>query len=147
MSSGFRREIIILLTGITLAIVVGWFNDALLEFLCAILAAYLAWNLYNLYRITRWLDKPGKNIPETWGAWNNVFYNLFRLHKRHRKSRKKMAMMLNRFQKSTQALPYATIVLSDKNEIEWFNPAAGAMFNLQPFGCWIVRGPVLLSRG
>lgn len=130
MSSGYRREIIVLLTGITLAIIFGWFYDALLEFLCAFLAAYVAWNLYNLHLITRWLDKPGKNMPETWGVWNDVFYNLFRLNKRHRKSRKKLATMLNRFQQSTQALPYATIVLNDNNEIEWFNPAAGVLFGL-----------------
>ena len=130
MSSGFRREIIILLTTITLAIIIGGFNDAVLEILCATLVAYIGWNFYNLYLIIRWLDKPGKTTPETWGVWNDVFYHLFRLNKRYRKSRKKMAMMLNRFQQSTQALPYATIVLNDKNEIEWFNPAAGAMFSL-----------------
>jgi two-component system phosphate regulon sensor histidine kinase PhoR len=52
------------------------------------------------------------------------------MNKRHRKSRKRLATILNRFQQSTQALPYATIVLTDQNEIEWFNPAASAMFNL-----------------
>jgi two-component system phosphate regulon sensor histidine kinase PhoR len=130
MSSGFRREIILLLTGISLAAIVGWLEDATLEILFLVLAVYIAWNLYNLFLITRWLDKPGKKAPETWGVWNDVFYNLVRLNKRHRKSRKRLATILNRFQQSTQALPYATIVLSDKNEIEWFNPAAGALFNL-----------------
>jgi two-component system phosphate regulon sensor histidine kinase PhoR len=130
MSSGFRREIILLLTGITLAVVVGWIEDATLVTLCIALATYLTWNLYNLYLITRWLEKPGKNAPETWGVWNDVLYNMVRMNKRHRKSRKRLATILNRFQQSTQALPYATIVLTDQNEIEWFNPAASAMFNL-----------------
>lgn len=130
MNDGFRREIIILTTGITLTVLVGWLNGVLLEILCIVLAVYSVWNLYNLKLITRWLDKPGKHAPETWGVWNDVFYNLFRLNKRHRKSRKKLATILNRFQKSTQALPYATIVLNDQNEIEWFNPAASTMFNL-----------------
>ena len=60
MSSGFRREIILLLAGITLAVIVGWFEDAVLAMLCAVMAAYIAWNLYNLFLITRWLEKPGK---------------------------------------------------------------------------------------
>jgi len=151
MSSGFRREIILLLTGITLAVIVGWLDDAPLGTLCIALAAYLAWNIYNLYLITRWLEKPGKSTPETWGVWNDVFYNLFRLNKRHRKSRKKLATILTRFQQSTQALPYATIVLSEKNEIEWFNPAAGALFHLnqnEDIGAPITRiiRPSVFSR-
>jgi two-component system phosphate regulon sensor histidine kinase PhoR len=57
---------------------------------------------------------------------------LHQLHKRQRKARRKLTSILKRFQKSTQALPYATLVLNKANEIEWFNPAAQQMFNLNP---------------
>ena len=59
-----------------------------------------------------------------------MYYQLYQLYKRHRKSRRKLTSILNKFQKSTQALPYATIILNEFNEIEWFNPAASQMFNL-----------------
>jgi two-component system phosphate regulon sensor histidine kinase PhoR len=39
--------------------------------------------------------------------------------------------MLTRFQESTRALPYSTIVLNKYDEIEWFNPAARHLFNLR----------------
>ncbi len=95
------------------------------------LVAYVIWNLYNLNRLSVWLIKPSKNTPEAIGLWDDVFYQLYTLHKRQKKSRKKLTKMLKRFQKSTQALPYATIVLNSANEIEWFNSASRQLFGLR----------------
>jgi two-component system phosphate regulon sensor histidine kinase PhoR len=64
------------------------------------------------------------------GVWDEIYYQLYNLYKRQRKTRRKLTSMLSRFQKSTQALPYATIVLNEFHEISWFNPAAKQLFNL-----------------
>lgn len=69
-------------------------------------------------------------MPEVVGIWDDVYHQIYQLYKRQRKSRRKLTAILNRYQKSTQALPYATIILNQSNEIEWFNPAAKGMFDL-----------------
>jgi len=111
-------------------LVVGTINDSILLFLFIGLLVYVLWNLYNLNQLSNWLAKPSKHTPEVLGIWDEVYYQLYQLYQRQRKSRRKLTSILNKFQKSTQALPYATIILNTLNEIEWFNPAASQMFNL-----------------
>jgi len=81
--------------------------------------------------LVEWLNKPTKNTPESMGVWDEAFFQLHNHHKRQRKYRKRLTSILKRFQKSTQALPYATIVLNSNNEIEWFNPASKDLFGFR----------------
>jgi len=130
MNSALRQEIELLLTGLLLLLVLGFINGNILLWLISGLIIYVIWNLYNLSRLTKWLSSPGKHTPETLGVWDEVYYQLFHLYQRQRKAKRKLTSIVTRFQESTQALPYATIVLDSEKEIEWFNNAAKIMFNL-----------------
>jgi two-component system phosphate regulon sensor histidine kinase PhoR len=130
MTPSLRRELLLLTAWMFLMLVIGAINNSILFFVFTGLLAYVIWNLYNLNRLSRWLANPSKQIPEVIGIWDEVYYQLYQMYKRQRKSRKKLTTILNRFKKSTQALPYATIILNKLNEIEWFNPAASQMFSL-----------------
>ncbi len=131
MNIGMRRELAFLVWALIVILLVGALFGQILLFLFVALLSYIGWTLYNLALLIGWLAKPTKHTPETWGVWEDIFYQLYHLHRRNRKAKKKLTKMLNRFQKSTQALPYATIVLNASNEIEWFNPAARQMFGFQ----------------
>lgn len=111
-------------------LVIGMLNESILLFQFIGLLIYVLWHLYNLNQLSSWLATPSKHTPEVIGIWDEVYYQLYQLYKRQRKSRRKLTSILNKFQRSTQALPYATIILNEFNEIEWFNPAASQMFNL-----------------
>ncbi len=111
-------------------LLLGTVTDSIFSFLFFALVVYVIWHLYNLNKLHKWLANPSKKTPEVFGIWDDVYYQLYHLFKRQRKARRKLTSILNRFQKSTQALPYATIVLNESNEIEWFNPAARQMFSL-----------------
>lgn len=124
------RELIVLSAWMFVLLIIGAANNAILLFLFIGLLLYVAWHLYNLNKLTRWLSKPSKQPPEVVGVWDEVYYEIYYLYKRQRKARRKLTSILNRFQKSTQALPYATIILNKLNEIEWFNPAASQLFSL-----------------
>lgn len=93
--------------------------------------AYLAWNVYNLYRLERWL-RAGKRFhpPESVGVWDEVFQQIYRLQQRNRKRKRKLGKMLRRFQEATSAMPDATVVLSPDESIEWMNTAAQQMLGL-----------------
>ena len=130
MTPSLRRELLLLTAWMFFMLVIGAMNNSILLFVFTGLLAYVIWNLYNLNRLSRWLANPSKQIPEVIGIWDEVYYQLYQLYTRQRRSRKKLTSILNRFKKSTQALPYATIILNKLNEIEWFNPAASQMFSL-----------------
>ena len=130
VTPSLRRELILLAAWMFFMLVIGAINDSIFLFLFIGLLVYVIWNLYNLNQLSKWLSKPSKQTPEVIGIWDEVYYQLYQLYKRQRRSRRKLTSILNRFRKSTQALPYATIILNELNEIEWFNPAARLMFNL-----------------
>ena len=130
ITPSLKRELASLAVWIFFMLVIGTITDSVFAFLFIALAVYVVWHLYNLNKLYRWLVNPSKKTPEVFGIWDDVYYQLYHLFKRQRKARRKLTSILNKFQKSTQALPYATIVLNEANEIEWFNPAASQMFNL-----------------
>lgn len=129
MTSSLRREIELLLAWIVLLVILGSLIDQVQLVLLLGMFVYIFWTLFNLNRLTRWLSKPSKHTPDTFGVWDEVYYQLYHLYRRQRNARRRLASILNRFKTSTQALPYATIVLNEINEIEWFNPAAQHLFD------------------
>lgn len=151
MTSGVKREIEVLFYVLCFLLILGAIFGHALYFLLFGLSVYLVRTLYNLNQLTEWLEKPSKSVPENWGVWEDVYYQLHYMYRRNRRARKKLTSMLTRFQKSTQALPYATIVLNENNEIEWFNPAAKQLFNFyskRDIGQRInnlIRQPVFIS--
>lgn len=130
MTALLKRELAVLLAWMIFMLFAGAVFDSTLLFLLLGLLVYLIWNLYNLNKLSKWLAKPSKQSPEAIGVWDEIYYQLHNLYNRQRRARKKLASILSRFQKSTRALPYATIVLNQFNEIEWFNPAASQLFDL-----------------
>ena len=94
---------------------------------------YLGWNLLQLYRLERWLRLGSKyQPPEAEGVWGDVFSLFYRAQQRDRKRKKSLVKMLTRFQESTAAMPDATIVLNEYNDIQWFNNAARELLGLRP---------------
>lgn len=131
MSKGMRQELLALGSALVFILLVGSLTGYTGKLLLLSAVIYFLWHLYNLHRLTRWLNSPSMNVPETLGVWDEIYYQLYQLYQRQRKARRKLAAMLIRFQESTQALPYASIVLNERFEIEWFNSAAKRMFDLR----------------
>lgn len=130
MNSSLRQEIEVFVITILLFSFIGLLTGNIAFWSLTAVLAYVAWNFYNLNRLTKWLASPTKKIPETIGVWDEVYYQLYHLYQRQRKAKRKLTSIVTRFQESTQALPYATIVLNKDKEIEWFNNAAIKMFSL-----------------
>lgn len=130
MRTQLRQEITLLAFCLFILLIIGVIIGKPWLLVSVGMAAYLWWTFYNLKRLTRWLGKQGKRVPETHGIWDDIYYQLYQLYQRQRKVKRKLTAIASRFQESTQALPYATIVLNKNMEIEWFNNAAQSMFNL-----------------
>jgi len=96
------------------------------------LMAYLGWHLYNLYRLERWYYRRKKTEPpNAAGIWGEAFEHIYQMQRSNRRRKKKLATILSRFKESTAAMPDATVVLTEDDQIEWFNKAAKRYLGLQ----------------
>ncbi len=116
-----------------LAVLVGLIFDSVTLLLLLVTAGYLAWHLRNIKKMHDWLHSRNNFYPpDGGGVWTDIFDQMYRLQKRNRDRKKKLASYLTRFQSSTAAMPDATIVLDELGQIEWMNGAAQETFQLRP---------------
>ncbi len=118
---------------ILLGFILGMMLGSVMLGLLLVLSAYLAWHLYNMFRLVRWLRESKKfEPPEASGIWDDAFEQIFRLQQRNRKRKHNLRRMLKRFHKITVALPDATVELRPgSEEIEWWNNAASRYLGFQ----------------
>jgi len=115
-----------------LALMIGLVLGQVAIVLLIAFVLYFIWHIYHLYQLERWIvSRDTTSPPNARGIWGDVFYHIYKLQRRNRKRKKKLADMLTRFQASTAAMPDATIVLNAENEIEWFNKAAKQLLGLK----------------
>ena len=125
----------------------GWMTSHLALSLVLFLAGYLVYLLVQLRKMFAWLESGNADMmPEGQGLVGSIAYQIYQIRKRDRKRKIRLAELLERFRKSTAALPDGTVVLSVDNQIDWFNKAAGELLGLktsdigQPIGN-LVRHP------
>ena len=88
--------------------------------------------MYQVYKLERWFANGQKHDPpDARGIWGDIFYQVYRLRIKGRNTKRKLADILKRFQKSTGAMPDAIVVLNEHWEIEWFNKAAKQYLGLK----------------
>jgi two-component system phosphate regulon sensor histidine kinase PhoR len=95
---------------------------------------YLAWHLFQLGQLERWLragNDPG-SVPHVAGIWGTVFNRLHRRWTEQRAENSRLSTTVRRFQEATAAMPDATLVLQEDSSIEWFNQAATRLLAFQP---------------
>ena len=131
MSPAWFQELWRLFSLVLFFLLIGLFTGKICFYLFIASLIYLGWHLYNLYRLYRWFTRNKFQPPNAPGIWGEVFDQFYRLQQRNRKRKRKLAAMLKRFQKSTEAMPDATIVLSKNYQIEWLNKAAIKLLGLQ----------------
>lgn len=132
MGQGWRQSLLGYAGLLLLALMIsGHFGYPWLGLFCATFI-YLIWHLANLYRLERWLRKGRQfNTPESFGVWGEVFQYFYRLRRRDRERKRRMARLLREFRDSTGAMPDGVVVLNRLGEIRWFNRAAARLLDLR----------------
>jgi two-component system, OmpR family, phosphate regulon sensor histidine kinase PhoR len=96
------------------------------------LAAYLGWQLANLFRVDWWLRHRGfAEPPDIGGAWGDAITQIVRLHRRKRFHKQRFVQLFRQIQRSTSALPDGVVILNDEHEIVWFNRMAAELLDLR----------------
>jgi two-component system phosphate regulon sensor histidine kinase PhoR len=92
---------------------------------CAILLLMLLAHTTHLARLQRWLKAPEqRDIPDAWGAWGNVFVDLYRMLRRERKARERIEADLEVFSQAAEASPDGLVFLDAEDHIVWCNRIA-----------------------
>jgi two-component system phosphate regulon sensor histidine kinase PhoR len=110
----------------------GWPFGHIQAGIALALALVLAWNLFNLYWLDRWLrDRSRLDPPRTSGIWQDVVSRVVRLHRRKRYHKQRLLEVFRELRRSSAAMPDGVVVLNEEWEIIWFNRAAGRLIDLR----------------
>lgn len=112
------------------ALLLGGREAALLAVAAALLLL-LAWHMYQLGRLLRWLAGPlDAALPGGGGVWEIAFAALHRRVRIRLGQQRTLADALDRFTRAAQALPDGIIVFDRHRRIDWLNGCAEAHFSL-----------------
>jgi two-component system phosphate regulon sensor histidine kinase PhoR len=96
------------------------------------LIGLIAWHLYNLYRLERWMREPKSvTVPGGDGMWARVFARAQFITDRSRLSRRKFRQLVKELRASTKAFPDGGIILNEQFEIVTYNKAARNLLGLK----------------
>lgn len=115
------------------AALLGWMVDHLILALLLAALGSLAWQLWQLYRLDRWLNGDlDTSPPKTHSVWAGIAVHVTRLRRQSRKRKRKLSRLLLQFQQATAALPDAAVVLSEDDKVIWCNSASQSLLGLTP---------------
>lgn len=129
--SAFRRLTLIFLV----LLLAGWLVGKPALALLAGTVVYLVYHLRQLRRLYNWLrdnqtSEPSPP-PEGRGIWGFVFDGIYLLQRRERDALTHLRSIIDKAQESTAALEMAVVMISSKNGLEWWNPAASRLLGFQ----------------
>jgi two-component system phosphate regulon sensor histidine kinase PhoR len=108
---------------------------SVLEVFLALLAVALAIALWRQLRefrkLKRWATQAQLgDPPEATGGWGRVFDALHRHRRAGLKERRRLAQLVVRSRRGTQALPYGVALLDDEYRMDWCNDAMRGHFGV-----------------
>lgn len=128
----WNSDLLRLTLAVFCAAIISIFTGYFLYLLLFICIAYILRQAMLLNQIERWLQSGAKaDHPSHSGIWDEIYYHIFRIKKTNKKRKKQLSRIIEQFRKSTAALPDAVVVLSEHDEIAWFNIAAKSILGLK----------------
>lgn len=121
-----RLFLAIVLTG-SLA---GTLTGQLLPCLLLGLLIYLAWYLHQLARLPHLLRQDGQAGPRATGLWQGIVHEVRDLQRRKDARSDDLSRQLDRFRDTANTLPHAVVILDPSGRIDWSNPAAGSLLDI-----------------
>ena len=95
------------------------------------LVVYLVFLARRYHRFENWVIR-GLSEPEDFGGvFEDLAFRIYRIRVRSRKRKKRLTLLLRRWQDSSSVLPDAAVVLNQNGDIAWFNKTASGMLGLK----------------
>ena len=92
---------------------------------CLGLVLLLVLHTRRLARLQHWLRRPeADTIPDAWGAWGEVFIEIYRLLRQEARRRDRILVDLDVFSQAAEASPDGLVILDAEDRIVWCNRIA-----------------------
>ena len=126
------RTIVALVLIAVLALLVQVFFDPewALGLVCIGVIAILAHHLSNIAALLRWLRDPARSVPDGRGVWEEVFSGLYRMVRANQRQQEALSAEVARFRMAGTAMPDGVVILDADNHIDWCNPMAERLFDI-----------------
>lgn len=121
---------LLLLAGVGL--LVSWWQGGLWP-LVLVLVGCLAFYLFQLERLRRWLQRYPDDWepPESSGLWGELFNTLYRLLRKENLARDDLAQLIRRTENSMSAMRDGVVLLDRRQQLETWNQAAAQALGLR----------------
>lgn len=132
MMERWKKDFGIVIALVISALILSYFIEHLSELLLAIAVFMWIRQIRAINEFEHWLSLGGvsdKRVRS--GIWGDIYYHVWKIKKTEKKRKKKLSRVIDRFRKSTDALPDAAVVLGEHTEIEWTNRAACDVLGLK----------------
>ena len=126
------RELKSIALGSSICLGLGYIAGHALLGLCAALAWFLFRQLKELSRLRHWLLATEQAVPESDGAWDDVFRDIYLLRRNERRARDNLLSIIDRARSSVSALDEAVALIDNQGNLEWWNPAAETLLGFRP---------------
>lgn len=131
LTRGWTYHLIRLFIVAVLALLIGWWSGHLLVVTGLFLLLGLLWQLFNSFKLYRWLRSWDAKPPESLGMWADIFDRIAALQKQNIKRNRQYQQVIDDFEGLAGAFPDATLVINDHDVISWFNDSAIQLLNLK----------------
>ncbi len=131
-SSGWKQEQVAVIIFIGLAIVsgliTGWWAFSFLVWLLV----YIVWKAFEFRSFYTWYMKgaSNKHVPGNHGVFEDITCKVLNNKKQTKEAQKRNKYLLQQFVTTAQALPFATLLLNNRFEIQWVNHIAQEILNI-----------------
>jgi len=117
--------LVALVAGLVLAPAWGW------ALFSIGLAALIVHHVRNLHRLREWAHRSlAESVPESIGAWEDVFTLLYRRQRGEVGRRRQLARLLARSRRAGRALPYGLAIVDEEFRIVWCNDSCESHFGI-----------------
>ncbi|MFO1369317.1 MAG: phosphate regulon sensor histidine kinase PhoR [Marinagarivorans sp.] len=131
---GYRLELLGLAGFISALGLLGYFFDATALGLLIATSLYCCRILYQTHRLGRWIYQARRSTEADEGlssVWSDIAEDVRFLQLRHDREKQRLQAVVVRVQEMTTALTDGVILIDKRDNVEWWNQAAGHLFGFK----------------
>lgn len=130
--SGWKQERIAIIIFLILAVITGMISHLWAWSFFVWLLVYITWKTFEFKSFYDWYMQGAsrKDTPLNHGVFETITCKVLNNKNQTKEAEKRNKYLLKQFVTTAQALPYATILLNNRFEIQWVNQIAQEILNI-----------------
>ena len=130
--SGWKKERIAIVVFLLLALITGLISGYWSWSLLLWLLIYVVWKIIEFKTFYDWYmsGASGGQVPDNHGVFEAITCQVINNKSQTKEAQKRNKYLLKQFVTTAQALPFATVLLNNRFEIQWCNHIAQEILNI-----------------